>query len=968
MTIQHGFELIQDQHIPELNTQARLWRHVRTGAELLSLVNDDENKTFAITFRTPPPDSTGVAHIMEHSVLCGSDKYQLKEPFVELIKGSLNTFLNAFTFPDKTAYPVASTNLKDFYNLIDVYLDAVFHPLISPYTFYQEGWHYEVDEENGDLNFKGVVFNEMKGNYSSADSMLAEACQHSVFPDTLYSLDSGGDPEVIPDLTYAQFKDFHERYYHPSNARIWFYGNDDEAERLRLMEAALAGYERIEIDSHVPLQSPFTAPRWSEAVYDSGDDEQAKAQVQVNWVMPEVSESETSLGLEILSHVLMGTSAAPLRKALIDSGLGEDLTGSGYDSDYRQPLFTAGLKGIAVENAQTVEALILDTLRGLAEEGIDADTISASMNTVEFMLRENNTGNFPRGLSLMLAALHTWLYDKDPIAPLAFEAPLQSIKQRIANGERYFEGLISKYLTENPHRATVLLRPDPQYGKQREEKELQRLQAARAVMSADDLETVRATMQELQRRQETPDSPEALASLPTLLRSDLETKVRSVPNEVLSSGAGQILFHNLFTNGILYLEAGLNLRGLDPAWLPYVPIFSRALTETGAGNLDFVQLVQRIGQQTGGIYPTVFNSNQRGRKEGVSWMFLRGKAMLDQSAHLLNLMREVLFNAHLDDRDRIRQIVLEDKASWEAGVVQAGHRVVNSRIRAHFTEADWAAEQMTGVSQLFFLRDLLKQIDENWAGVQAVFESIRTRMLTQAGLLLNVTVDESAFKALRPALDDFIAHFPTEPYRMAHWERGSYAENEAFTLPTQVNYVGKGLNLYEHGYRFNGSIFVIQPYLRNTYLWEKVRVMGGAYGAMNSFDQHSGMYTYISYRDPNLDETLKAYDQAAAFLRGLELSEAELTKALIGAIGEVDPYQLPDAKGYSAMLRFILGISDEQRQKNRDELLATTLADFHAFADALDQVRLHGDVSAVAGADAVKKSTLAEQFKIHKVL
>ncbi len=968
MTLLHGFELVQDQTIPELNTRARLWRHLRTGAQLLSMENDDENKTFAVTFRTPPPDSTGVAHIMEHSVLCGSDKYPLKEPFIELMKGSLNTFLNAFTFPDKTSYPVASTNLKDFYNLIDVYLDAVLHPLISPYTFYQEGWHYELDDPEGEMTFKGVVFNEMKGNYSSADSVLGEVSQHSLYPDTLYSLDSGGDPEVIPDLTYAQFKDFHERYYHPSNARFWFYGNDDATERLRIIDAALSGYERIEIDSSIPLQPRFSAPRQAEAVYDSGDDENAKAQVQVNWMMPEASEAETSLGLEILSYVLMGTSAAPLRKALIDSGLGEDLTGSGYDSDYRQPIFATGLKGIAAENGSQVEGLILDTLRSLAEQGIDADTIAASMNTVEFQLREQNTGNFPRGLSLMLGALHTWLYDQDPIAALAFEAPLKAIKARIAAGERYFEGLISTYLLENTHRTTVLLRPDAEYGARREAKELERLQKARSAMTSADIQAVIETTAALKRRQETPDSPEALASLPMLQRSDLETKVRIVPTREIVSGQGKILLHDLFTNGICYLEVGFNLHGLDQSWLPYVPMLSQALLETGTADMDFVQLIQRIGQRTGGIYPTLFNSSMRERTEGASWLFLRGKAMLDQAESMLDIMKDVLFTARLDDRERIRQIVLENKAGLEANTVQAGHRVVNTRLRAHFSEADWVSEQMNGISQLFFLRELLQKIDQDWASVQQVFESIRHTLLTQAGLLINVTLDAAGFEKLQPALDRFVAELPTAPYRPAVWKREAYAVNEAFTLPTQVNYVGKGLNLFEHGYQLNGSVFVIQPYLRNTYLWEKVRMMGGAYGAMNSFDQFSGMYTYISYRDPNLDDTLRAYDQAAEFLSSLELSESELTKALIGAIGEVDPYQLPDAKGYSALLRHILGIRDEDRQKTRDEMLATTQQDFRAFAAALEQVRQHGDVAVVAGPEAVKKSRLADSLRVHKVM
>ena len=809
MTIRHGFELIQDRTISEINTRARLWQHIRTGAQLLSMENDDENKTFSINFRTPPFDSSGVAHILEHSVLCGSDKYPLKEPFVELIKGSLNTFLNAFTYPDKTCYPVASTNLQDFYNLIKVYLDAVFHPLISPYTFYQEGWHYELDAADAEMTFKGVVFNEMKGNYSSADSVLAEQSQHSLYPDTLYSLDSGGDPLAIPDLTYAKFKDFHERYYHPSNARIWFYGDDDPDKRLELIDAALAGYSKINVDSGIPLQPLFNAPRWKEAVYDSGEDENAKAHVCINWMLPEASQAETTLGLEILSHVLMGTPAAPLYKTLIDSGLGEELTGSGYDSDYRQPNFSAGLKGISADDAQKVEALVLDTLKSLTDKGIDADTIAASMNTVEFLLRENNTGSFPRGLSLMLGALHTWLYDQDPITPLEFEEPLNAIKKRVQTGERYFEGLIHTYLLENPHRVTVLLKPDPEYGKQREALEMNRLKKARAEMSASEIEAVLAATRELKRRQETPDSPEALASLPMLGRSDLDPHVRTTPTRKINTGESTILHHDLFTNGITYLELAFNLHGLQQDWLPYVPTFSRALLETGTSGLDFVQLVQRIGQRTGGIYPSLFTSAVRGQQQGETWMILRGKSMLAQTGDLLDLMRDVLFTARLNDRERIRQIVLEDKAGMEAGAVQAGHRIANSRLKAHFGEADWVSEQMTGVSQLFFLRDLLKKIDQDWESVWKVFESIRTALFIQPASLLNITVDAAGFEQVQPLLEKFINQLPSVPFTPALWTPTQYPSNEGFSLPTQVNYVGKGTNLYAHGYQLKGSVLAI---------------------------------------------------------------------------------------------------------------------------------------------------------------
>src|SRR5215469_3325234 len=438
----HGFDLLREQRVEEVNSTARFYRHVKTGAELLSLANTDENKVFGVTFRTPLRDSTGVAHILEHAVLCGSRKYPVKEPFVELMKGSLNTFLNAMTFPDKTCYPVASQNLRDFYNLIDVYLDAVFYPRLTRNTFHQEGWHYELDTVDEPLAYKGVVFNEMRGSYSSPDDLLNEFSQRSLFPNTIYGLDSGGDPRHIPDLSYADFKAFHQRYYHPSNARLFFYGDDNPDDRLRLLDSWLNAFDPIVVDSMVALQKRFSVPRRLTRTFAADADKSEadrKGMATVNWMIDQIPDAETDLGVNILEHILIGTPASPLRKSLVDSGLGEDVAGRGLDDQLLQPMLSVGLKGIDPSAADTVEALILETLRGLADQGINRMTVEASLNTVEFRLRENNFGSFPRGIAAMLRSLKSWLYDRDPLEPLAFEAPMRTLKARVAGGEPYFE-------------------------------------------------------------------------------------------------------------------------------------------------------------------------------------------------------------------------------------------------------------------------------------------------------------------------------------------------------------------------------------------------------------------------------------------------------------------------------------------------------------------------------------------------
>ena len=948
----HGFTLLRDQNIPEINTRARIWRHDRTGAQLISMENSDENKVFGITFATPTSDSTGLPHILEHAVLCGSRRYPVKDPFVQLAKGSLNTFLNAFTYPDKTCYPVASQNLQDFYNLIDVYLDAVFYPRITPEILQQEGWHYELEDADAPLAYKGVVFNEMKGAYSSPDNLLGRHSERSLFPDTIYGNDAGGDPRAIPDLTYAAFKRFHETYYHPSNARIWFYGDDDPDERLRLLDAFIAEFDAAPVRAEMPLQPRFDAPRSLRVPYDPGDEH--KGMVTVNWLLAENSSPETTLALSMLGYILLGTPASPLRKALIDSGLGEDLTGGGLDDQVREMYFSTGLKGIDPDAADRVEALIMDTLRALARDGIEADMVEAALNTVEFRLREFNTGGFPRGLAMMIAALSTWLYGADPLASLAFEAPLAAIKARLAGGERYFEDLIAGFLLDNPHRTTVLLEPAPGLGDRLEAEEQARLEQARAEMSA---ETLRATVEDTQRlrlMQETPDTPAALATIPSLKLDDLDRANKLIPLAETAAGGAPVLYHDLFTNGIAYVDVGMNLRALPQEYLPYVGLFSRALLEMGTAAEDYATLSKRIGRKTGGIRPSPLTSTVVGRPETAAWLFLRGKGTMAQTADLLDILRDVLLTANFDNRERFRQMLLEEKAGEEAGLVPAGHRVVHGRLRAQFTEADWAAEQMGGISYLLFLRALAEQVETDWPAVAAALDDMRRHLLNRTTMLCNVTLDAANWARFQPQLEGFMASLPAGSGDLAIWTPDGGAANEGLTIPAQVNYVAKGANLYDLGYTLHGSALVITGYLGTSYLWEKIRVQGGAYGGFAVFDRHSGVFDFLSYRDPNLLATLDNYDGAARFLRELDLSQDELTKGIIGTIGSMDAYQLPDAKGHTSLVRHLTGVTDADRQRLRDEVLSTTAAHFRQFGDVLAEVSRAGRVVVMGSKDAIE--------------
>ncbi|KAH7436487.1 hypothetical protein KP509_05G022000 [Ceratopteris richardii] len=869
------FEKVQEQFLDEYKSTAILYRHKKTGAELMSVTNEDENKVFGIVFRTPPQDSTGIPHILEHSVLCRSKKYSLKEPFVELLKGSLHTFLNAFTYPDRTCYPVASTNTKDFYNLVDVYLDAVFFPkcVNDKQIFQQEGWHHELNEISEEITLKGVVFNEMKGVYSQPDNLLGRVSQQALFPDNTYGVDSGGDPAVIPKLTFEEFQEFHRKFYHPSNARIWFYGDDDPNERLCLISAYLDEFEENEAarESEVKVQNLFTEPRTVTETYAAGEtgDLKKKHIVCVNWVLADTPlDMETELAIGFLDHLMLGTPAAPLRKALLESGFGEAIVGGGVDDDLLQPQFSLGLKNVSEENVLKVEELIMAKLKELVDVGFTSEAVEASMNTIEFSLRENNTGSFPRGLSLMLHAMGNWLYGRDPFEPLRFAKPLEQLKGRIA--------------AEGPKA------PDTDKGAVIENEEKELLKKLKESMTKEDLaELVRAT-EELRLKQETPDPPEALATVPCLSLDDIPKEPIRVPMDIGDIKGTTVLRHDLFTNDVLYADLAFDMSYIDAELLPLIPLFCQSVMEMGTKDMDFPS-----------------TTSKRGKREPCSNIIVRGKAMASQIQDLFELMRILLQDVQFTDQQRFKQFVSQSKAKMVNALRGRGHSIAAARMDAKMNIAGWVSEQMGGLSYFDFLQNLERQVDNDWSSVSASLEKIRLSFLCSQGL----------------------------------------------AVPTQVNYVGKAYNIYDTGYELNGHAYVISKYISNTWLWDRVRVSGGAYGGFCDFDSHSGVFSYLSYRDPNLLETLEIYVKTPEFLRGLELDQDSLSKAIIGTIGDVDAYQLPDAKGYTSMIRYQLGITEEERKQRREEIMSTKLKDFKEFANVLEAASKSKSVAVVVASE-----------------
>ncbi|XP_031491266.1 presequence protease 1, chloroplastic/mitochondrial-like isoform X2 [Nymphaea colorata] len=946
----------------------------------MSVSNDDENKVFGIVFRTPPKDSTGIPHILEHSVLCGSRKYPLKEPFVELLKGSLHTFLNAFTYPDRTCFPVASTNNKDFYNLVDVYLDAVFFPkCVEDFqTFQQEGWHYELNDPAEEISFKGVVFNEMKGIYSQPDNILSEISRQALFPDNTYGVDSGGDPRVIPKLTFEELKEFHCKYYHPSNAKIWFYGDDGPDERLLILSAFLDQFDASSAadKSKIDRQRLFSVPVRVVEKYPSGDagDLKKRHMVCINWLLSdEPFDLETEFTFGFLDHLMLGTPASPLRRILLESGLGDAIVGDGIDDELLQPQFSIGLKGVSEDDVQKVEELIMNTLNKLADEGFDKEAVEATMNTIEFSLRENNTGSFPRGLSLMLRSMAKWIYDMDPFEPLKYEKRLEALKTQISDegSKAVFSPLLKKYILDNPHRVVTEMQPDPEKASKEEAEEREILQQVKECMTEEDLSELARTTQELRRKQETPDPPEALKCVPSLSLQDIPENPVHVPTEIGEMDGVKVLKHDLFTNGILYADAVFDMTSLKPELIPLIPLFCQSLLEMGTKDMDFIQLNQLIGRKTGGITVSPFTSSIRGKDEPCSVMIVRGKALAGRVEDLFNLMNTVLQQVQFIDQQRFKQFVSQSKAKMENRLRGSGDGMAASRMEAKLNIAGWISEQMGGISYLEFLQSLEKQIDHEWDSISSSLEEIRRSLLSKEGCLINLTADGKILSSTEKHVARFLDSLPREKAtRNVSWNGLLSLGHECMVIPTKVNYVGKAANLYENGYQLHGSAYVISKYIGNTWLWDRVRVSGGAYGGFCDFDTDSGVFSYLSYRDPNLLKTIDVYDQTADFLREIELDEDCLTKAIIGTIGDVDAYQLPDAKGYSSLLRHLLGVTEEERQKRREEILSTSVKDFRQFAEAVDTVRHNGVVVAVASADDVTTahSERSGFFEVKKVL
>ena len=933
----HGFRLLKQQTAPDIDAKGYAFVHEKSCARLFFLENDDDNKVFSISFRTTPADDTGVAHIVEHSVLCGSRKYPLKEPFVELVKGSLNTFLNAMTFPDKTMYPVASRNDKDFQNLMDVYLDAVFYPVMkeTPEIFQQEGWHYEIESAAEPLRYSGVVYNELKGALSSPDDVLENKVMLSLYPDTTYGFESGGDPDAIPTLTYEGFCAFHSRYYHPSNSYIYLYGALDIEEKLAYLDREyLSSFDRIEPHSEIALQKPFGEMVRQEAAYSisEGEKESEKTFLALSWLVGEADDAEAMLALDILQHALLQTEAAPLKKALMDAKIGKDVSSS-FEDALRQPYMSLIVTGSEAERADELCSLTEKELRRLVDDGIDKTLLEASINRLEFKVREADFGTSPKGLVYNIKIMNSWLYDADPALYLYYEELFQRMREGLKG--RYFEEVLEKRLLKNTHRSLVVLKPSKTLSAERDKALAEALEKKKQSFTSEEIEGIVEMNKRLKERQESPETPEALATIPLLALSDIRREVEKLPLVEREIEGCKTLFSDVFTNKIAYINLWFDAQGVPQEHIPYLYLLTGLLDAVDTESHTYAELSNISNLHTGGISYENSAIARTGEPDSCLPLFrVRARAFVRKLPELFSFLAEVLTESKFTDKKRLEELCGQCRAVLEARVMSASQRSMAARIASYLSPAGAHNEQAM-LSFYSFVADITDHFDERFEELSRTLASLLPLVFTQGGLTIGVTLSEDEYGAFAEEAQKFCRRLPQEKAKPQRYSFDVRAKNEGILSSSRVQYVGKAANFLRLGFSYTGSMDVLETILRYDYFWTKIRVQGGAYGAFTQISRVGTLF-FSSYRDPNLKETLDVFDKTSDYLASFDVSDREMVKFIIGTISTLDVPLTPQLKGSVAQDRFFRQLTDADRQKTRDEILATRQEDIRALAAVVD--------------------------------
>ena len=948
-----GFRLDRIERIDEINGTAYEMKHEKSGARLIYIDSPDSNKVFNIAFRTTPHNSTGVAHIMEHSVLCGSRKFPLKEPFVELVKGSLNTFLNAMTYPDKTMYPVASKNDKDFHNLMDVYLDAVLYPRVrdDAEIVMQEGWHYELDNAEDELTYKGVVFNEMKGVYSSPDSVLERQMMRELFPDTTYGVDSGGDPDHITDLTYEEFQEFYRVHYHPSNSYIFLYGDMNIEEQLAFLnDEYLSHFDAIEVNTEVGLQAPFTEGKVVSYPYSVGSEEPTDNRTlhSFAYVLPDVTP-EHSLAFEVLTHALLTSPAAPLKQALVKAGIGSDVSGYYLDS-IRQPLWTVQATGSNLDKQADLQRIVESTLQELCDNGLDKELLEASLNSIEFALRESDFGGRPIGLAYVIRMMDNWLYDNDPLELLHYEEALVNIRKGLSG--TYFEDLIRQSILNNNHKVLVSIYPERGLQERKDAEVKEHLTAVKAKMSPEEIEAIVEQTKRLKLRQEAPDSDEALASIPLLELSDLNPNIEEVERRESKIGNTTVHFVPTFTKGINYVGLYFNLSCLTEDELFYADILSDIIGRIDTSERGYEALAKDINMNLGGLSSDITAISKDGKRdEFTPLMIVRAKALHSKLPDLCRLINEVVQKADYSDDRRLTELVQESKAIWDNEAFRRGNSIVSQRVMAQVSAVGKFRDNGN-----FGYYQKISELASNPAALPLLPEKLAdvARKIFRAN---NVDImfvgEEGELEAFENLMKPLIETWDTTELSNDTLKITRLSGNDGIVTAGKVQYVAQGGNFVDHGYKHVGSMSVLETILRYEYLWIRIRVQGGAYGAFANFYDDGNMI-FCSYRDPNLVETLNVYKELPQYLREFTLTDREMRKYIIGTMSSLDLPMTPALRGPRAMGMYFSGTKLEDKVEFRKQVIACKPEDIVALADVVEPVLKDNHICTMGNEQKIK--------------
>lgn len=958
-----AYTIVEKKELDEVKGTGYVLSHKKTGARVMVILNDDNNKVFNIGFRTPPSDDTGVPHIMEHSVLCGSKNFPVKDPFVELCKGSLNTFLNAMTYSDKTVYPVASLNKKDFHNLMHVYLDAVFYPNIYDRReiMMQEGWHYEVDEKTGELKYNGVVFNEMKGVYSNPEQQLYRIIEASLLENTAYGYESGGDPVHIPELTREAFLDFHKKYYHPSNSYIYLYGDMDAAKELEFIdEEYLSNYEFLDIDSALTEEKAFLEPKHVKEFYSlaDADDEKDNTYLAYNVVVGDSLNKKLNVAFTVIEHALLAAPGAPLKTALIDAGIGKDVYSS-YDDGIKQPTFSVIAKNSNPEDEKRFIEIIESEIKKLIRDGINKKSLQASINYFEFKHKEGNFGRYPKGLMLGLNAFSTWLYDDSRALDLfSMNEVYDELKKEIDTG--YFERLLQEYIIDNNHKSYVALIPQKGLNAKREKEEKEKLASYKATLKEEELEKIIFEAKHLAEYQDELSTAEELATIPLLEISDIDKKARKLNNHFSEIEMVKVVSHDIFTNGVSYINLNFDITDIDCDKYPVVSLLTEIFKYVDTENYSYNELANEINIHTGGIGFTTSVVNGKNHGEYFVHFIVNAKLFHDKIDKAMSLVEEILFTSKLDDKKRLKEIIAETKSNLKMDLVSAGHTTAAGRAVSYVSSIGVVKELTEGIDYYKYLDRLDNNFEELYDGLVADLKSVLGEVLRRGALTVSYTADKNPEVVLKNSITSISKKLSTRLGFEDTKKPEAKKYNEGFKTSSQVQYVATAGNFRDKGLEYNSALSVLQTIFSYDYLWINVRVKGGAYGCMCAFARSGNGY-FTSYRDPNLMETYDIYKNAAEYVRNFDADERDMTKYIIGAISRADAPLTPSAEGNFSYVAYLMGLTDDDLQKDREKILETDVNTIRSLAPYIEAVTEEDVICAIG--DEGKIESAKNNFK-----